>query len=239
MQPYYISVLGDVLLLFSLPHESEIKNALAKGDRCVILLPSLVADFRILGYEKCGKPLHDYYSAAVCAAMHLTERSGLPLSEISFETPQGIVEILRTGDGLFCVKVNKCKQLLSKTVEIRGCETDVLDVDVGGKIRVVPTLDVARFDKATSARLSSAALPLPSAVVLSARVGQRLLVRAYTDYNPTPPSSMLTFAAAAYSECSLSGCNHLYFDDFSFCRVRYSTVEIAVKPNFITENNAV
>lgn len=239
MQPYYISVLGDVFLLFSLPHEREIADALIKGKRCVILLPSLVADFRILGYEKCGKPLHDYYSAAICAAMHLTKKSGLPLSEISFETPQGILEILCTGDGLFCVRVDKCKRLLSKTVKIRGCETDVFDIDAGEKIRVVPTSDVARFDRATSARLSSAALPLPSAVVLSSRVGDRLSVRTYADYNPTPPSSVLTSAAAAYCECLSYGFNRLYLDDFSFCRGRYSAVEMAVKPNFITENHVI
>lgn len=239
MQPYYISVLGDVFLLFSLPSDREIENALAKGEKCVILLPSLAADFRILGYEKCGKALHDYYSASVCAAMHLTKRSGLPLSEISFETPHGILEILCTDEGLFHVKVDKCKQLLSKTIGIRGCETDVFEVDAGGKIRVVPTSDVACFDNATSARLASAVLPLPCAVVLSSRVGGRLLVRVYADYNQAPPSSVLTSAAAAYIESSLSGYNRLYFDDFSFCRVRYSAVEMAVKPNFITENNVI
>ena len=121
MIPYETSVLGDRFLFFSLQSDEEIKKAVSFDKRCVILLPSLDADFKIVGYEKGGVPLCDCYSAAVCAAVHLVKKRGLPLPEISFQTPNGILQILCTGGGEFSVYVDKCKLLLSKSIEICGC----------------------------------------------------------------------------------------------------------------------
>ncbi len=237
MHPYEISVLDDRFLFFSLPSERDFSGEAAAVRRCVILLPSLDADFRVIGYEKGGKPLYDYYSAALCAAAHLTSKQGLPLSEIVFEIPTGFLKIACTGGGLFSVDVNKCKLMLPKNVEICGCEADVCDVLAQGLFRVMTVCDAARFDKKVLSRLSSAVLPLPSAVVLSSLENERLSVRTYTDYNPTPPSSLLAYAAAAYrawEEKRLSfSCAMLPFENSSFCRVRYSTVEMTVKPTFI------
>ena len=237
--PYEISVLGDRFLFFSLPSESEIPKAVPGGKRCVILLPSLDADFRIVGYEKCGKPLCDYYSAAVCAAAHLTKIRGLPLPEISFETPRGILEIICTDDGFFSVNVDKCKVLLSKNITICDCYTDVADIDVHATCRVMRLCDAARFDKKALKRLSSALLPLPHSVVLSSFDRDTLHVRTYTDYNPTPPSSILMYAAAAYNEWFFSNCKIsgkiFSFEKLSFCTVSYSAVCMTVKPNFVTK----
>ena len=183
MIPYEISVLGDRFLFFSLPSDEEIKNVVSFDKRCVILLPSLDADFKIVGYEKGGAPLCDYYSAAICAAVHLVKKRGLPLSEISFQTPKGILQILCTGGGMFGVLVNKCKLLLSKDVEICGCEPDVCDVEVHGKFRVMRLCEVDGFEKKNLKRLASVALPLPCAVVLSSMENGKLRVRTYTDYN--------------------------------------------------------
>ena len=240
MIPYEISVLGDRFLLFSLPSDKEIPSAQAFGERCVILLPSLVADFRVVAYEKCGKPLADYYSAAVCASAHLTVTRGLPLPEISFETPNGNLEILCTGSGLFSVNVEKCKLSSSKNIEICGCEVDICNVFVQGKFCVMRIFDASRFDEKTLRCLVSANLPLPSAVILTSGKNDVLRMQAYSEYNPTPPSSVLTHAAAAYAECSSieqkNAGNPIAFSDLCSCRVRYSSVFMTVKAIFATSN---
>lgn len=238
MQPYRISVLGDCFLFFSLPSDAEIPKALACGERCVILLPSVECDFCLTGYEPSGKPLYDYCSAALCAAAHLTKTCGLPFSEIRFETPTGILEIICTGDGFFTERIDKCKLLLSKNIEVFGCEPDVSDVFVNGIFRVMRLYDSASFDKKAFRRLVSVELPLPCAVVLSAMEKDVLSVRTYADYNPTPPSSVLAHAAAAYRECASSKFDlrglSLSFGNSAFCRARYSDVSITVKPTLVT-----
>ena len=239
--PYEISVLGDKFLFFSLCSDAEISKAVSCGARCVILLPSLVADFRVVGYERQGNPLYDYYSAAVCAAVHLTRIRGLPLDEISFETPQGILEILCTGDGSFTVNIDKCKLLLSKNITICDCYTDVADIYVSAICRVMRLCDVARFDKKALRRLASAVLPLPCAVVLSSADKDVLRVRTYTDYNPAPPSSVLMYAAAAYNELVWSDFEFLgkvfSLGKRSYCKVSKSFVCMTVMPTFVTEKS--
>ena len=240
MIPYEISVLGDRFLFYSLPSDDEAAKVLELGVRCIILLPSLDADFRIVGCEMGGKPLCDYYSAAVCAAAHLTLKQGLPLSEIGFETPQGFLKIFCTGDGLFHVAVDKCKLLLSKSIEICGCESDVYTVLAHGMFCVMRICDVTRFDKKALRRLASVSLPLPSAVVLTSMKNSTLSVRTYADYNQSPPSSVLEYAAAAFCECASAEakfeCGKILFGDYSSCQVKYSSVFMTVKPAFATLN---
>lgn len=238
MHPYEISVLGEDFLFFSLTSESEADAALKFSKRSAILLPSLNADFRIAGYYEKGKPLCDYYSAALCAAVHLVKKRGLPLSDITFETPNGNLEILCTGDGIFTVSVDKCKLLLSNSIPLAGCMLDIKDVFSKSVFRVVRVGDVLRFDKKMLPRIASSQLPMPCSVVLYSSDGRRICVRSYADYNPAPPSSILINAAVAYSEYLDfgAGCvkSVLHLDDSSFCRVSYSCVEVSVKPTFLT-----
>ena len=241
MHPYEINVLGDSFLFFSFESEKRLDEALVLGKRCVILLPSLLADFRVIGYESNKKELYDYYSAAICAAAHLTEKRGLPLSDLSFETPNGIIEIFHTGVGLFTVNINKCKVLLSKSVELCACRLDACDVFVNGIFRVVGASSAKRFDDKLLPRLAGADFPLPCAAVVCSSERGRISLKRYSDYNPTPPSSVLTYAAAAYKEYAFlrrkESDAYFCFDDGSSCHVSRRGIEMTVKAKFVTEKN--
>ena len=228
MHPYEISILDESYLLFSLPNDSKIPECARIGERCVFLLPSVSADFRITGCGKGGKPFFDYYSAAVCAAAYLTVKCGLPLTEINFETPNENLEIFCTGSGSFSVKINKCKLLFSNHIEICGCVPDVFEVDTGGAFRVASVPSDAKFSESLAPRLAGAALPLPQAVILSTLRDNELSIKAYADYNPTPPSTLLCYAAAAYKEGR--GTSRLSLGNGAAATVGFSSVEISLKP---------
>ena len=228
MHPYKISVLGESYLFFSLPFGREVSEYARVGERCVFLLPSASADFRVFGYEKNGKPLYDYYAAAVCAAAHLTIECGLPLSEFSFETPKGILKIIYTGNGYFNFGIDKCKLLLSNHIEICGCTQDVFEVDTGGIFRVVPFAFDEGVGEALLSRIAGAAFPLPQAVILSTLYENTLSIKTYADYNPTPPSSLLCFVAAAFAVGRV-GAKKVLGKDL-IARVGFSSVEISLKP---------
>ena len=230
MHPYEISVLDESYLLFSLPYGGNESDYARVGERCVFLVPSVNADFRITGLGKGGKPLYDYYSATVCAAAYLTVKCGLPLTEISFETPNGNLEILCTGSGSFSVKMNECKLLFSNHIEICGFVPDVAEVETGGIFRVASVPSDAKFSEALAPRLAGAAFPLPQAVILSTLRDNELSIKAYADYNPTPPSTLLCYAAAAYKEGR--GTARLSLGNGALATVGFSSVEITLKPIF-------
>ena len=230
MHPYEISVLDESYLFFSLSLDGDASEYVHIGERCVFLLPSVIADFRVTGYEKNGKPLYDYYSAAVCAAAYLIRKRGLPLSEITFETPKGILEIFCTGSGSLSLKINKCKLLLSNHIEICGCVPNAFDADLGGVFRVVSIPFDAEIGKALAPRLVSAALPLPEAVILSTLRDNGLFIKVYSDHNPTPPSKLLCCAAAAFT--TGRGGAEFSLENGSMAMVSFSTVEISLKPIF-------
>lgn len=97
-----------------------------KDEIAVFILPSLKEDFKIEAYKN-SKPLIEYYTSAVSAAFYLIDIMGLPLPEISFETPKGRVEIINTDPGVFSFKAEKCKLLFSKSEEVRGCSIEFFD----------------------------------------------------------------------------------------------------------------
>lgn len=228
MHPYEISVLDESYLLFSLPCGANVSEYARVGERSVFLLPSVNADFRIMGFGKGGKPLYDYYSAAVCAAAYLAVKCGLPLAEINLETPNGNLEILCTGSDSFSVKINKCKLLFSNHIEICGCIPDVAEVETGGMFRVASVPFCAKFSEALAPRLAGAAFPLPQAVILSTLRDNELFIKAYADYNPIPPSTILCYAAAAYKEGR--GATRLSLGNGAAATVGFSSVEISLKP---------
>ena len=107
-----------------------------KDEISVFILPSLKEDFKIEAYKN-SKPLIEYYTSAVSAAFYLINVMGLPLPEISFETPKGIVEIINTDPGTFSFKAEKCKLLFSKSEEVRGCLIECFEFLFINKFRVL------------------------------------------------------------------------------------------------------
>ena len=201
MNPTRIDLLGEHYFLFSHTDAKEescfpsVPNGAA-----VSLTPSLTADFCVKPCAKNAKQRTNDPVGAVCAAAHLSLVRGLPLDEFEFETPDGILKIFRTGDGFFALTIPKCKVLFTETAEMLGCEvryTDVFMLD--GVYRVVQSENASASHPSALIPLLSVGRYLPDAVLFFSVTEGELYILPYTDFNPSPPSSLLLFSAAAYA----------------------------------------
>ena len=198
MNPTRIDVLGEdyfVLSLSGLATESD--DAILTGERAVHLHPSLTADFFVRSYSKRGRQCSNDPAAAVSAAAHLSLKRGLPLDEFLFETPRGFLKISCTGDGFFALTLQKCKVLFTDFVETLGCTVKYCDVSAGGVCRVVLAENIRAADTLALKELLTAGRHLPSAILFASLDGSELEILPYTDFNPSPPSLIELYAAAA------------------------------------------
>jgi len=191
MNHYEINLLGDKYSLIS-PMGNETP---CECDICV--LPSLVADFAI---NTRRKP-HDYYAAALCVAAFFSDIRGLPLSDISLETPKGIIEVFNTGHGRHTVLLEKCKQLLTYTDFVLGCDVEYSDVYLAGAVvRVLLTEDISLVSENALRELAMRSQKIPDAVVAYSNGTCGITLSSASTPSDTPPSMALICAAAAYRE---------------------------------------
>jgi hypothetical protein len=146
MNPSRIRLGDESFLIF--PSDAKMEKCEAflkyKDDVLVFITPSLKEDFKIEAYKN-SKPLLEYYSSAVSAAAYLTEKMGLPLPDMSFEAPNGKIEIINTGSGVFTAQAEKCKLLFSKFEEVRGCAIEYFDFSFLKKFRVLLAKNQSSF----------------------------------------------------------------------------------------------
>lgn len=161
MNPSRIALGEESYLVFSsssLSESIETVKRKYKEDNLVFILPSLKEDFKIEAY-KGEKTQIEYISSSICAACFLIESQGLPLSEISFESPNGKIQIIRTGAGLYELALNKCKQLFTKTIELCGCDIEYSEIILLSRVRVCLVKDSDFFSSDVMAELFKIAEP--------------------------------------------------------------------------------
>jgi len=137
-----ITVCTEKYELFSVENRDEAFEILKKelSYKSIFLMPGDSSDFKLLAYDLNKEELSEYYTSALCAAAFLINKRGLPFSEVDFETPEGKIEIFYTDADKFSVKITKCKQLLSYSTEIFGCEIKYRDLLVKKKFQVKPLI---------------------------------------------------------------------------------------------------
>jgi hypothetical protein len=202
MQPAKISVMGDDFLLFSLSEGGEVPSNAAYGVKAVVLLGvGTNEDFSLTAYSAENTPVCEYCSAAICAAAFLKQKRGLPLSEFTFETPNGILEIFNTGVDKYTATLPKCKRLYTKGVDLLGCDAEYSDISVSGNLfRAVSSKDIRLFDRKILPSLLTIEGNLPSSAVLSSSKGGRLFSDCYTEFSTVKPTSLIVNAVSAYNE---------------------------------------
>lgn len=228
MRTANIKILGEDLSLFSITSEKDFPGCEGAS---VLLLPSLVADFKVFACTH-RQNLSDPYSAMFASMAYLVEKRGLPLREITFETSRGNLEILRTGNGEYSFKLLECKHLCTNTIDVMGCEVEFLDVWCGAKFRIVHTDDVEVFRSEVLRELVRGGREIPSAVAAVGEVSRNSVVIPYTEYVKEKPSTAAMYMAVAYSEYVRAGKRMLAFSDECRSVSDYSSVTLFVKPNF-------
>ena len=198
MNPTVIDVLGEYYFLISLSGtDEEPDNLNLTGKHKVYLFPSLTADFGVRSYSKAGALCSYDPAAEVSAAAYLSLKQGLPLDEFIFETPVGFLKISRTGRDIFEIVIPKCKVLFTDIAEIHGCPIQYSDILVGDVLRVVRAENIDWADPLALSALLSVGRYLPTALLFSSVNDGMIEMSSYTDFNPSPPSRVLLYAAAA------------------------------------------
>ena len=235
MNPVKIKVMSDDFLVFSIPCGTFNIAFLNdyEFDYAVVLSPSIEADFYINTYSKRKDLMMDNYAAAISAAAFLTLERGLPLSEFSFETPFQKIDVFYTGNGIFNISIQKCKELYTKTTEISGCEIDYTDISLCGTVRVVKTKDIERFDLSALPGFLLAGKRIPDSVILTSKYDEKLTVSIYDEYNPTPLTTLHSYAAAAFIEKVPYKEKVFFSDNMSYFTKEYSAVTVSTKPTII------
>ena len=149
MNPSRISLGSESFLLFPSACRTETVDEIINRyieENLVFILPSIEEDFKIAAFKN-KKPLIEYYSSAICAAHYLIEKMGLPLSEITFETPNGKIEIFNTGACKFTASIDRCKFLFAKEEEFQGCYIECVDVLLLRHIKAMISKDSESFSK--------------------------------------------------------------------------------------------
>ncbi len=203
MQPYRIKILDDDFLVFSSAGVDE-KYARQENISTVIINPSVESDFEIKALDKHGRTSGDVLTPTVAATLFLTERRGLPLTEFSFKTAGGNVEVFDTGSHNLSVKLPKCKFLCTKTETVKGCDATYNDIDVGGTFRTISVENVGKFDRELLSLLILSGERLPSSVIASSFQNGVLSLRSLSDFSVTKPFSLTEYVAAAYNEHVIS-----------------------------------
>ncbi|MBE6645460.1 MAG: hypothetical protein E7612_08830 [Ruminococcaceae bacterium] len=233
-----ITVCTEKYELFSVENRDEAFEILKKelSYKSIFLMPGDSSDFKLLAYDLNKEELSEYYTSALCAAAFLINKRGLPFSEVDFETPEGKIEIFYTDADKFSVKITKCKQLLSYSTEIFGCEIKYRDLLVKKKFRAIHTDDILLISDDILKSLVLVDDSLPCGVLASASQNGELAVRYYSDFISESVSPLLLYSAAAFNERIISGGSALNFvaeKERIFILAEPFSVTVAVQPEFI------
>ena len=231
---YRTSILGDDFFLFSQENFFGPSCTLFGDAMTVGLLPSITADFSLIGYTKLGKPLSDYRAAAISAAAFLVLKRGLPLSEILFETPGGNIEVFYTGGRIFEVSTPKCKQIITNKIEVMGCVVEYADFCTDALFRVIRTDNIDNFDLKIIPRFASVGEKTPSSVILYSVKDSKIDMRTYSEFNPSPPSAITCFGIASYAAFFKTCASQFAFGG-AICRLDYGGARISLKPEIYEE----
>ncbi len=133
----------DVFSLGYLPHNTE-KYADKRAEvKILFILPSLAADIKIEISNFHAERLFSYIPASVSAAKFLLKVRGLPLSEITVETPLGIITVLSGNDG-------KCSVLMDRFYITENKEISLIGESISTRMLKSP------FGKIRALKVSSA-----------------------------------------------------------------------------------
>ncbi len=201
LNPYTVSIIDEVFAVFSYS-ESRFPDdftMLSNVDFAVILSPSDTADFKISAWDVFEKPMLEYYSSAFAAASFLIFERGLPLSEITFETPCGIIEVFDTGKGFLSLIIRNCKQLYTKVIEIAGCSAEYTDVYISFSARCVKTSAVHACAEDLGVHYLLHGNSVPSSALVYEIRGNVISFSYYSEHSKCKISSLAAFAAAAYT----------------------------------------
>ncbi len=211
MKPYRIKLLDDEFCVFS---SACVKNEVPKdeGANTVIINSSLACDFALEVCDKLGNPSSDVIAASISATLFLREKRGLPLTEFSYETRHGNVEVFYTGHTSFLVKPPKCKLSYTNKTTLLGCETLYNDIDVGICARAISVENLEKFDKETLKLLVFSEKMTPSVTLASSYLSGYLSYLCYSDFSRQRVSELSLCTLAAYNEYVASrGKNRSFF----------------------------
>ncbi len=120
-------------------------------------MPSLKSDISIRAFSCCGRERAHYAAPALAAACFILVVRGLPLDELSVETPVGKFEVLYSKKEEKCgILLPECKLLCSNKAAICSA-TELFFSEVltdSGIVRVFECDDCTRFSNESLARLS-------------------------------------------------------------------------------------
>lgn len=230
------SVLGENFLLFSQQNFRGPCCAATESATTLGILPSIAADFSLIGYTECAKALSDYYAAAASAAAFLVKKRGLPLSEILFETPVGNVFVTTLNDGFFEILIPKCKYMITKTVDLMGCEVTYSDFQLDGRYRIIYTSDILSFDLDLLRLLTTCGDKVPFLSIVYSLAGNRIQMNSYTARDSSP-SSLSLISAVTCAAFYKSGITEFFYSD-AVSRFTCDGVVIRVRPEICKEKSS-
>ena len=226
-----ISTIGQVYTVYSRKYDEDLPQPFSEP--AVLLSPSLSADFAVSGIKNAKTTTADPYTSAICSAAYLNMKSGLPLSEITFETESGNVEIFNTGVGQYLITLNKCKHLSEKTMHVGGSDIEFSDVLCGSVCRIAFVNEDAVVRPELARILTLASDRIPSAVVFATApnsCGEISRLRSYFEHSAAPPSRAAICAVAAYAAyiCGTSRFSTVRFPSGVIADTSFSSVTLHV-----------
>ena len=202
-----ISALGeeiDVFPISALP--GNYKDYIDVRDSSVsltFLMPSLRADISVKSFFNTGNLRENYAASALAAVGFLVYIRGLPLDEVTVETPVGIFEVIRAErNAELGVLLRKCKFLCSKTLKyaksIEICATEMLTKCGVVRIFVCPDADSFSAEALSVLSLGDDGENVSASVALSVHEGYAKMKLNRVNSDKESPLLDAILASASY-----------------------------------------
>ena len=202
MIPYTIGLMNELFMLYSLSAVPDSVEEFIAGNNTantVFLTPGTDADFSVRAYNRSACLFKEHYAAALVAAAFLVSKRGLPLSEITFETPSGNIDIFNTGGGVYVAVIKKRKQSCTKSTDILGCGVESTDVFFDFCVRCAHVGSLDNVDEEAFSLYLSVGNSVPADVVIYELSEDLLKIKRVPKYLKHPISNITAFAAASCS----------------------------------------
>ena len=200
MEYFTLSMIDNDFTVIPLtePNEEKMAESISKSTRKTLFIyPSLSSDFAIRGFSNTGKSELDTLSLAFAAAKFFIEKRGLPLSDFTFETERGIVEVFHTPSGFYRAKAPCSFKILARQREVFGCDVTSYDLYSDFFVRAVR---VDKFEGADRERFYSFFKlnePLPDAVLFFSQEQGKVRFESIKRNGETGPSDLQLSALLA------------------------------------------